>query len=131
MLEVFIWKNLYFYMSTKNNFMEEKNILCFKEFRDNLVEKREFANGDESFDAHVICKWNGKLKKENLKITLRLTTIGYGEVRLADGDILNTSSVHMDLSPIFQEYEVDKNGALIIRGKSPKMGYYEYVIIEI
>lgn len=109
----------------------DKSIYNFKEFRDNLSNQTPHANGDESFNAHVICRWKGKLKKENLRVTLRLTTIGYGEVSIDEGDILNTNIVHMDLNPNFQEYELDRNGALVITGESPKMGVYEYVITEI
>jgi hypothetical protein len=109
-----------------------KTLFAFSTFRDNLQNKIQHSNGDESFNARIIYSWKRQTKQETLKVTLNLTSFEYGRIRIEDGVFLNCNTVHMDFNPNFQEYRLSEEGFLIIKGTSPKVGgLYEVKIFEV
>lgn len=109
-----------------------KSLVAFATFKDNLRNKIQHSNGDESFNARVIYSWNGQTQQETLIITLSLTTYEYGRIRIEEGEDLNTENLHLDFNPKFQEYSYNIDGILMIKGNSPKVGgTYEVKIIEV
>lgn len=110
----------------------DKSLESFATFKDSLKNKIQHSNGDEFFNARVIYSWNGQTEQETLAVTLNLTTLEYGRIRIDEGEELNSENVHLDFNPKFQEYIYNEEGILIIRGNSPKVGgKYEVKIIEV
>jgi hypothetical protein len=57
---------------------------------------------------------------------------GGGKIALEENDELYSEKYHLDFNPTWQEYIFEKSrGALVIRGRSEKMGEYEFVIVPI
>lgn len=108
-----------------------KDLIAFSTFRDQLSGQRQLSNGDEIFTGRIIYNFNRQSLQETLKVTIRLTTIGYGQVSIDDGDILNSDVVHMEFNSDFQDYSFSNEGFLIIKGKSGKIGSYEVKITQV
>lgn len=108
-----------------------KNLITFSTFRDQLKGQKKLLNGDETFLGRIIYNFKRQSLQETLQITIRLTTIEYGQISLRDGEILNSDIVHMDFNPDFQEYAFTPEGFLIIKGKSVKIGNYEVKITQV
>ena len=108
-----------------------KNLIAFAKFKDQLSNKQQLSNGDETFKGHVIYNFNGQSLQETLKVTILLTTIEYGRIRIDDGDIINSNRVHMDFNSQFQDYTFSGDGFLVIKGKSDRIGTYEVKIVQV
>jgi hypothetical protein len=55
----------------------------------------------------------------------------YGQIAIDDGEVLNSTIVHMDFNDIYQDYFYDQDCTLIIKGRSNRIGPYEVKIIEL
>ncbi|WP_116138075.1 hypothetical protein [Trinickia diaoshuihuensis] len=93
----------------------------------------EFWHGKEGFEVHPNgnCEFLGQVTFEAANeteadtTTVRLIRNGYndGKVSLAETDVLSAARFHLDFSPDYQAYEFrSADGALVISGKSSKMG---------
>ena len=107
------------------------SLVAFSTFRNQLKGQEELFNGDESFLGRIIYNFNGQSFQETLKVTIRLTTMEYGNISITDGKILNSNIVHLDFNSDFQDYEYSIEGFLIIKGKSKKIGSYEVKITQV
>jgi hypothetical protein len=105
------------------------NLAAFAEFRSQLKEKIQQANGDEIFRGFIEYKFKRKVISERLNVKLRLTTMEYGQISISDGDLLYADLVHMELNSNFQTYCYN-NVAMEITGKSSKLGSYTVLITE-
>ena len=110
----------------------EDSLDAFASFRDSLKKVVQHSNGDETFLAKVIYNYGGNTEEEILGITLSLTTMEYGTIRINDGEAITIDTVHTQFFPKFQKYHLTDKGFLEIVGKkSPKIGDYLVTIIPL
>lgn len=104
--------------------------MAFTSFRNKIQSKKQISNGDEYFTGLITYKSDEYNLREFLRVTLILTSQGYGSIRIDDGDKINIEKVHMDFNLNHQRYKLTGNGSLIINGNSDKIGNYEVTILD-
>lgn len=109
-----------------NNFIE------FGKFRDQIKTKEQLSNGNESFLAEVTYNWNNRTELEVLEATLFILGYESGTISLQEGEILNSTVVHMDFKPNYQDYKFNSvTKSIEIRDSSNKLGDYFVEIREV
>ncbi|UPT68907.1 MAG: hypothetical protein M0D57_09905 [Sphingobacteriales bacterium JAD_PAG50586_3] len=108
--------------------MEAQNLIEFYDFKNCIISAKEFANGNIQFPATVEYYYNGIRIREDLNVTLTLTTFEYGKICIDEGNIINSQNHYLDLYPQFQSYKFKNNSFYIEYKSASKIGPYEIVI---
>jgi hypothetical protein len=98
-------------------------------FRNVLINVDSRSNGDEEIIAIVTYSYKGKKISEQLNVLMKRSTFEFGQIQIEEGNKLNSSKVHLDLNPNYQQYTFEDN-RLIIKGSSQKVGEYQIEIQE-
>ena len=106
--------------------LSRQNLISF--IQNNRGAFKDLPNGDLSFSAMVIFRYQGQVVKELLNGIIHRTTWEGDNISL-NGEKINAIDLHAEFKPQWQTYECTPENFLLIKDNSPKLGPYEVTII--